>query len=45
MNLLTKNLGWILLLCFFLFMLFVISSNDPKKVKTNSGAEQQASIS
>lgn len=28
MNFITKNLGWILLLIFFIFMLFIISTND-----------------
>jgi len=30
MNFITKNLGWILLLLFFVFMLFIISSNNPQ---------------
>lgn len=38
MNFVTKNLGWILLLLFFLFMLFVISSNDGNITDTHSWA-------
>jgi len=30
MNFITRNLWWLLLLAFFIFMLFVISSNDPQ---------------
>ena len=44
MNFLTRNLGWLLLLLFFLFMLFVISTNDPSNSKPQnsnlSGAVQ-----
>ena len=36
MNFITKNLGWILLLVFFIFMLFIISSNDPQRVNLTS---------
>jgi hypothetical protein len=38
MNFVTKNLGWILLLLFFLFMLFVISSNGEKTPITQTGS-------
>jgi len=37
MNFIVKNLGWILLLLFFVFMLFIISSSNPNPVGTNSG--------
>lgn len=39
MNFVTRNLGWILLALFFGFMLFIISSNDPQKLKSNTGSE------
>lgn len=38
MNFIAKNLGWLLLLAFFIFMLFVISSSDSSKTLSNSGA-------
>ena len=38
MNFVAKNLGWLLLLAFFIFMLFVISSSDSSKSISNSWA-------
>jgi len=35
MNFITKNLGWILLLLFFVFMLFIIWSNDTQRLNTS----------
>jgi len=36
MNFIIKNLGWFLLLLFFVFMLFVISSSENKQNEENS---------
>jgi len=38
MNFVIKNLGWILLLLFFVFMLFIISSSDPSNSKILTGS-------
>lgn len=42
MNFITRNLGWILLLLFFIFMLFIISSNN---VETSDESQSWSIIS
>lgn len=45
MNFITKNLGWLLLLAFFVFMLFVISTNDNKTISNNAWSQINAELS
>lgn len=44
MNFISRNLGWIMLFFFFLFMLFVISTNQKKDLTTGTGATQTGTI-